>query len=506
MRVLFATAELAPFAKVGGLADVAASLPLALKSRGHDARIVVPAYRMIFESPEIEVRGPILGDPDSWKRVAPWHENLTNHAIDRRPWRVRVGPEWQEEAWLFAASLHGVPVTLIGASRWFNDAVSSETLYQPGSDQYLFFSRAVLEFSSRLGWIPDVIHANDWHTGFIPVLLREQGGPGLHNTASVFTIHNLGYQGEFGIETLDKVGLSRSLFNLHRHEAYGAVNFLKSGAVDADMVNTVSPTYAEEIQTAAYGCRLEGLMRHLAKHGRLRGILNGIDTEHAFNPATDTALPANYSAENLDGKAKCREALLTELGFDPSDSGPVFAAVTRISVQKGLDLVLSGLPEMIEQGGRLAILGLGDPAIADGLRLASEKWPDRVRYIAAFDAPLGQRLYAGADFFLMPSAFEPCGLGQMIAMRYGTPPIVRRTGGLADTVRDGVNGLSFAHSDITAYLHAVERAFRLYQTPKAYRAMQMKALKTDWSWSTRAIEYEQLYDATIRLRLSPAAA
>lgn len=464
MRVLFVTAELAPFAKVGGLADVAHGLPMALAEQGVDVRVLVPGYGFLAER--------------------------TQPVAD---FGVSVNPLWEARAAL--GQVDGCPVTTyaVDGDGLFADIHRPEDLYSPGRDAYLFLARAVPAVCHSLGWRPDVVHCNDWHTGFVPVVLRE-GGADWGDVAVVFTIHNLGYQGGFGLDTLDCVGLPQSLFNHHQVEAWGAVNFLKAGATYADQTNTVSPTYAGEIQTPEYGFGLDGLMRHLAEHGRLSGILNGIDAA-GHDPATDPALPAHFSASDAAGKEACKRALRRELGLD---DGPVFSVVSRLSEQKGFDILLGSLPQIVAGGGVVAVLGVGSAEIAARLRGAEAAHRGKVRFVNAYDAPLGQRIYAGSDFFLMPSMYEPCGLGQMFAMRYGTLPVARATGGLADSITDGVDGYLFGPAEPWALSEAVGRALAAFSGPK-HGQMVAAAMAKDFSWGARAREYAALYGKARRL-------
>ncbi|HMS56531.1 MAG TPA: glycogen/starch synthase [Fimbriimonadaceae bacterium] len=470
-KVAFVSVEVAPFAKVGGLADVACSLPVALREKGSDCRTFMPGYPLALSDPRLGAK-------------------------HLRDFRVEVHPGWHEWVSLHEGSYRGVPIYLIGSSH-FEGATSSDKIYTAGSAQYLLFSKAVIEAFSELEWIPDVVHANDWHTGFIPVMLREQH-PDHEGIATVYTIHNLAYQGEFGIEVLDEAGLPRCLFNMHQVEAYGAVNFLKSGCAYADQVNTVSPTYAREIQTPQYGCRLEGLMAHLNQFGRLSGILNGIDQDE-WNPAEDYALPAHFSPASLEGKATCKLELLKEVGLPTDASIPTFGVVSRLSNQKGMDLILGCVDALLDSPANLIIQGLGDPWLDDQFRLLAKKRPDRFAFVPLFDADRAQRIYAGCDFFLMPSAFEPCGLGQMIALRYGTVPIVRRTGGLADSIIEGENGFVFEDQTAGALMQCIERALAQFSSP-SWQSLVVHCLNEDFGWSKSADAYLGLYDRALHHR------
>lgn len=481
LNVLFVSVEVSPFAKVGGLADVAGSLPKALAARGHQVTVAMPAYGLVLEDPRWEIK-PVL---------------------EKLP--VQINPFWSESAWVKETWMGDVRVLLIGGGGFFEDARTNDAIYTPGIEQYLFFTNAVLAASEALELNPHVVHVNDWHTGFIPVTMREKAN--WDSVGAVFSIHNLAYQGEFGFEVIDLAGLPHSLYNMHQLETWGRVNFLKSGCVFSDQVNTVSPNYAREIQTPEYGCKLEGLMRHLSEAGVLHGILNGIDTE-VFDPSSDPALAANYTVKDLSGKAKCKAALRKELGLDDLDDAPVFGVVSRLSSQKGLDHVVEIASQLPILNAQLVVQGLGDPWLADHLRKLSSKFPGMIQFVERFDADLAQRIYAGSDIFLMPSAFEPCGLGQLIAMRYGTVPVVRRTGGLADTVCDGENGFVFSEGNAAELLKTVVRAVKTYSNPKKWQKLMLAGMKGDYTWTTSAAEYEELYRRAITARkgaLSAAA-
>lgn len=473
MKILIASVEVAPFAKVGGLADVAGSLPKALASLGHDVRVVMPAYGMVLRD---------------WRS-----EQVASFDTQVNPGRV-------VPTTIHRLQERGLDVWLVAGDPEFEAVEASEELYAPGRDAYLFFSRAVLAACRETGWMPDVVHANDWHTGFLPVLMRN-ADEAWESVASVFTIHNLAYQGEFGRDTLEAVGLPDDLYNMHELETFGSVNFLKAGAVFSDRVNTVSPTYAKEIQTEDYGCRLHGLMRWLAENGRLRGILNGIDLE-VFDPATDRRIAANYSASDRSDKAVCRTALVEELDLKP-EGGPLFGVISRLSEQKGFDLIVGGLGRLLDAGGTLVVLGTGDGWAAARLREWESKAPGQVVLIERFDPDLAQRIYSGADAFLMPSSFEPCGLGQMFAMRYGTIPVVRKTGGLADTVHEGQNGFVFEEKAVDAFAGAVERASAAFADSNLWNALVDRAMQEDFGWSRSAERYVEMYGEARQAAMAP---
>jgi starch synthase len=475
MKILFVAAEVSPFAKVGGLADVVGSLPQALRALGHDVRVLMPNYAMI----------------DSAKR---W--KITSSVL---PFDVHMNPHWSKRATLSVIDNCDVPTYLLGTDEWFADADRSETIYRPGIDQYLFLSEGAFEIQRQLGWTADVIHCHDWQSGFIPVLMREKYDAEFASMASVFTIHNLAYQGIFERPLLDRLALPHSIFNPHGVEAWGHVNFIKAGVTYAERTNTVSPNYAEEILTSEYGEMLDGVMRHLSAEGRLSGILNGIDTSE-FNPATDRDIAENYSVGERAGKATCKAALLKELGLKPIKGAPLLGVVSRISSQKGMDLIVEAAKQLFELPVQLAILGAGEPPIVAALKSLAASYPKNLSFVEGFNLELGSRIYAGCDGFLMPSAFEPCGLGQMIAMRYGTVPLVRATGGLADTVLEGVNGFVFHHRSADDFLSGAARLVAAYNDKPVWSQLVNVGMSHDFGWSASAVTYATMYGDAIVAR------
>ena len=474
MRVLYVSAEVAPFAKVGGLADVAAGLPKAIKALGHDCRVILPYYQLIADNPR-------------WKAKV---------IIDS--FEVALNPIWIKTASLHQIDFEGMTYYFVSTDEWFTESKDSGTMYQPGGEVHAFFSAAVLRAMELINWIPDVVHANDWHTGFLPVLLKEKVGPVWSKTSSVYSIHNMAYQGEFGCEALDWLDLSYDLYNFEQVEAWGQVNFMKAGMSFADVVNTVSPSYAQEIQTEEYGCGLEGLNCFLAENDRLFGVLNGLDYD-VWNPKTDPRITSNFSSSQLDGKVACRESLMSQIGFTPIERAPLIGMISRISSQKGFDLLVTAAHELFELPVQIVVQGLGDPQIIDGLRHLESSFPNQFKFLNAFDEELAQQIYSGCDAFLMPSAFEPCGLGQLIAMRYGTLPIVRATGGLRDTVQEGVNGFSFENRSRREFVDAVTRAHSAFGTPE-WATMVRAAMTADFGWTSSAVRYVELYDKAIKRR------
>jgi starch synthase len=476
VKILFVSAEVAPYAKVGGLADIAASLPKALQAKGHDVRVVVPAYGMIEHGPEHDV--PLERDT-FWFRLH--------------------GDHWRGA---FLKRIEGAPVPtyIIGPDYGFERVFTNGEIYSYADwRSYAYFCRAALESVHGLGWMPDVVHSQDWHTGLVPVLMREGPDPSFRNVASVFTIHNLAYQGQTGTEVLDYLELPRSLNNYHQLEHDGSLNILKGGCVFSDLVNTVSPTYSDEIQREDKGRGLDGLMKHLAEQGRLKGILNGIDTD-VWNPSTDPNLPVNYDRRKLSGKAECKAHLQRELNLPENPRIPLIGMVSRLNAQKGIDLVINSIPYLAHMPVQLVVLGSGDPQYMEAFRRAQSAFPLSFRYVEQFNDPLAHRIYAGSDLFLMPSKFEPCGLGQMIAMRYGSVPVVEHTGGLVDTVFEGVNGFDFWTHSPGDMLTAVNRAREAMSNKKEWNKIVRSAMGSEVGWGARTNQYEDLYQEAIDRR------
>jgi starch synthase len=501
LNILILAAEVAPFAKVGGLADVAGALPKALKELGHDVRVAMPCYRMIEDNPAYAVQECLPGFP------VPSGQGKPDTAFVKRT-RIR-------------SAAGDIPVYLVGnapAKRgkkgYFEEAVGSTSVYVFAVEPYAFFARAVLEMLPRISqsWVPDVIHCNDWHTGLLPVYQHElyADRPVASSAATLFSIHNLAYQGTFPKSCWNSTGLPESLFSFDKLEFYGQWSFMKAGLTYSDRVNTVSENYAKEIETAEFGCGLEGMMRWLSGGGRLSGILNGIDFEE-FNPETDTRIPANYSALDLKGKAKCKAELQRETGLIPGDA-MVIGMVTRLAEQKGFDLIASALEPLLAQPIQLVLLGTGDREFEKLFKRLQTQRPGQVYVKTAFDPDLAQRIYAGSDTFLMPSRFEPCGLGQLISLRYGTVPIVRTVGGLADTVTDvssksqAANGFTFSAYTPEAMMATIQRAVDLYSHKRAWKTVVVRGMKQDWSWSRSAKRYEALYAEAIAARAEASGA
>ncbi len=474
-KVLFTSAEVAPFKKSGGLGDVAGSLPKALARRGLDVRVVMPLYQGLPWD-DLEPLDGVLEVPMYFGRA---------HAA------VRLG------------HLPGsdVRVYFIDHRHYFD----RPNLYGPPGEGYpdnlerfVFLSRATLELACALGFTPDVVHANDWQTALAPLLLGVgAAAKPLANTASVYTIHNLAYQGDWDPGAMFVTGLAAEHYNSHELEHFGRGNLTKGAIRHATLLSTVSPTYAREIQTSDLGCGLDG---ELAMRGAdLRGILNGIDTD-AWNPATDVYLPARYDAEHMEGKAKCKAALQRELGLAPRPDVPLFGMVGRLAPQKGVDILAHALERILSWDVQVVLLGSGDPQAEREFAALSAARPDKFRATLGFQDPLAHRIEAGSDFFLMPSRFEPCGLNQMYSMRYGTLPIVRATGGLADTVQNfderSGQGTGFVFHDLTAgaFADTVGWAAATFAHRKpAFAQLRQQAMAKDFSWARAADAYEHLY-------------
>jgi len=469
VQIVFAAAEAAPYAKVGGLADVAGSLPQALAALGHDVTLYLPLHRTIDRAKfQITDRAPTRSVPYGKAKARVAYPSVVRDGVrvvfvrnDQRLGRDRV---------------YGAP----------DDA-----------KRYAFFCRAVLE--DLRDSPPDIVHAHDWHAALlVPLVARARA---LAATSTVFTIHNLAYQGRTDASVLALIGLPRARLPIEdRTEA----NPMARAIVSADIVSTVSERYAKEILTDQFGERLQGVLRE--RRRRLFGIVNGIDTV-AFDPATDRHVAARYSADDPSGKALCKAALQIEGGLAIDPRAPIFGVVGRLVEQKGIDLLTAAAPRLLDAGGQLVVLGTGDPVYEAKWKALAERYAGRLWLTLGFDAGLAQRIYAGSDLFLMPSRFEPCGLGQLISFRYGTIPVVHEVGGLAETVRDvdrdGArgNGFSFAEYAPAAFDDAIARAMRMHRTStEAWNEVIRRVMREDHSWGASAKRYVDLYKTASRVR------
>lgn len=462
MRILFPTAEVAPYSKTGGLGDVAAALPRALARLGHDVLVVTPWYRSVRSEP------------------APYWIGDVQVPFDGGFEPVGVG----------TLEGNGVRFAFVGHPDFGRDQLYG---YPDDVKRFARFARAVPQVAERLGFQPDVVHAHDWHTGYLPLLLERgwhlpEGFPYL---PSIFTVHNVQFQGEADMaDTLRWLRLGPEVANSYLHH-FGAANALQAGVGFATRVTTVSPTYAEELQTAEYGFTLDGTFRSVA--GKMVGILNGID-DQVWNPRTDPHIKQRYDQNDLSGKAECKADLVHEFGLDPERA--LLGVVSRFAEQKGIDLLLYAADRLVDMGWNLFLLGTGDPALEAQVQVLSSERPTRVAAVLRYDESLSHRVYAAADALAVPSRFEPCGLTQMIAMRYGSLPVVRATGGLRDTVEHDRTGFLFQHATPEGLLWAAEEALRAFATPR-WRDMQRAGMLLDLSWDSSARRYAELYGSVL---------
>lgn len=469
MRILYVASEASPFIKVGGLGDVAGALPKALCRAGDDVRVILPYYGAI---------------PQKLKELCTYKM----YFFFNNAWRSQY-------CGVFEAQVDGVTYYLLDNEYYFHRP-EVYGAYDDG-ERFAFFSRAVLEVLPMIDFIPDILHCNDWHTALIPVLLdtqfRERSG--YANIRTVYTIHNIEFQGKYDPYILGNVfGIDEQAKPLLY---YGDCLNLMKGAIEcSDRVTTVSPRYASEILSPPKSCGLEHILN--ARSYKLCGILNGIDTD-LFDPATDPRIPANFSAEDMANKWENKRALQEEMGLAETDEIPLFGMVTRLTHQKGMDLLVNKLDWLLSQKVQVVVLGTGDAKYEQFLRDAAQRHPENLRIQLAFDGALAQRIYAACDFFLMPSEFEPCGLAQMIAMRYGTLPIVHTTGGLADTVvpynpqeKTG-RGITFQSFNAEDFSNALWRSIELYHDKEHFDCARKNAMDGDYSWGPSVEAYQSLY-------------
>ena len=475
MKVLFVTVEMSPLAKVGGLADVAGSLPKALVRSGHDVRIVMPLHGITDRSR--------FGVTSTGETVIV---------------RQAAGSELAGE--ICMATVGGVPVYLVDVPALFDRT----QIYGEQDDtvRWLAFCDAVLAWLRRIDWRPDVLHLNEWHTAFIASRLRQDPDDALAALPRVYTIHNLAIHGGFDDEFARAAGIGgRALNSPLALEPWVSRSGMGQGLLWCDLINTVSPTYAKEIMEPEYGAGLDPLLRK--RRDDLFGILNGIDYEE-FDPATDPRLPAHYDADQYAGHSDVKAALQRRMGLIESRETPVIGMVTRLFFQKGADLAVESIEALInEHPLQFVVLGTGDNVYHEQLVALRERHPGKIALELAFDADLAQLIYGGTDVFLMPSRFEPCGLGQMIALRYGSVPVVRRTGGLADTVREwtgpgsGGNGFLFELPTADELTQALRRALAVYARPDEWQTLVRSGMRDDYSWGEAAREYVGLYERSV---------
>jgi starch synthase len=470
MKILFAASEAVPFAASGGLADVVGSLPKAIKGLGHECCVVIPLYKSI--SPEFREKMTFL-------------KNIT------------VDVSWRKQyCGIFESEWDGITYYFIDNEYYF--ARDGMYGFYDDCERFVFFDRAVLEMIKFIDFKPDIIHCNDWQTALIPVYYNVyyKYQHGYDKIRNVFTIHNIEYQGKYGREILNEV-MGIPMYNANVLEYDGYINMMKGAIESADKITTVSPSYAWEILDPWYAHGLDRIL--VTKQYKLRGILNGIDTD-LYSPEKDTAISGHYSSADPSGKAVCKNALINDHSLEP-DSEPIIGIVTRFVNHKGIDLIRCVFEEIVRMGIKFVVLGNGEKIYEDFFREMASRYPGRVSVTLGFLPELSRRIYAGSDMFLMPSQSEPCGLAQMIAMRYGSIPIVRETGGLRDTVRDngGENGNGFTFKTYNAndMLDAVRRAKRDYDDAPVWNNLVKRAMNCDYSWNASANLYIDTYNELI---------
>ena len=476
--VLLVGSEAQPFAKTGGLADVLGALPPALQRLGWDATVVIPRYRGVS----------------------------AGALIDSFP--VTVGGFTREAGFYEAPLAGGARALLVDCPELYDRPGlygADSTDYPDSPRRFAFLSRAALEFAARRGPAPSVVHAHDWQAGLVPLYLKTlyAAHPVIGGTPSVFTIHNLAYQGVYESDWLPRLDLGWDQFTIDRLEFFGRISLLKAGINDAAMVTTVSRRYAEEIQTPAFGFGFDGILR--ARAAALVGILNGIDARE-WDPARDPFLPAPFSADDLSGKRAAKAAVLQRYSLPADEAAlqrPLIGMVSRMVDQKGLDLIAATLEDLAALDAGFVVLGTGDPRYQDMWRTLAARYPGRIGARIGFDESLAHLIEGGADIFLMPSRFEPCGLNQMYSMRYGTVPVVHGVGGLADTVVDysprSKRSTGFVFSDYAppALLQALNRACTIFQDAGKWRALQLAGMRQDFSWDRSALEYVKIYERVV---------
>jgi starch synthase len=476
MKIAIFASEVVPFAKTGGLADVAGALPKFLSPLGLELRVFLPLYRETKKK-NLPLRRVIESLEMDWN----------GEKVPFSVWESREG---------------ALGFLMIERDEYFDRDFlygTSQGDYPDNGERFAFFSKAALESLKHLGFRPDVIHAHDWQAAIALALLKfvYAQDPFFAYTRSLFTIHNLAYQGVFEKDVLGRIGLSDDLFNMEDLEFYGKVNYLKGGILYSTAVSTVSKRYSQEIQTPEFGYRLDGLLRK--RRDRLFGILNGVDYAD-WNPATDKFIIRPFDPTYLDGKKECRRDLLRAFSLNTvKEETPVVGMVSRLAGQKGFDIVCESLEEIFKMGAVLVVLGTGEDVFQKALSAAQEEYPGSLGLKIAFDESLSHKIYAGSDMFLIPSRYEPCGLTQMYSLRYGTVPVVRATGGLDDTIqeyepaRGTGNGFKFQEYSSTALLSSLQKAMAVHQQKERWRQLVQKAMACDFSWEMSAREYLRLY-------------
>lgn len=484
MKIVSVASEMIPFAKTGGLADVAGTLTHEIRALGHEVIAFLPRYKGV----DLQKSGFKV-------------------AIDRL--LVELGGEKESARVYHSVDARGVQLYLIDHPGFFQrDQLYGTPMsdYPDNDRRFIFYQRAVLETLRALGIAPDIIHCHDWQTGLLCSYLKTLYArePLFKKTKTVFTIHNLAYQGNFPPDSLPLTGLSWDEFKLEKLEFYGKISFMKGGLVYSDAVTTVSERYAREIQTKEFGCGMENVLA--SRKESLFGVINGIDYVE-WNPETDPDITQNFSTASTEGKKACKAALQKENGFKVRPEVPVIGMITRLVDQKGLDILIPAMEDMAGRDLQFILLGTGDEKYHKILRELAKKHKDRFGIHIVFDGKMAKRIYAGSDLFLMPSYYEPCGLGQMIALRYGTVPLVRATGGLADTIHEfnpkTGKGTGFVFDDYStsALLQALGRSLKAYQNQESWTALMRNTMTSDFSWAASARKYVEIYQAVSRGKL-----
>jgi starch synthase len=482
LKILLASSEVFPFSKTGGLADMVAALGRALAQAGHEARVVTPLYRGIRE------KFPQLKRED-------WVFNLP------------LGDQWVQGGLWSLEPEQGLKIYFIEQPEFFDRAgiyFEKNVSYADNDARYVFFSKCVVHLARWLPWRADVVHVHDWQVALVPAMLQQKKREGWESPPpSCLTIHNLAYQGVFPGESFDLTNLSPDFFNPNAAEYFGLLNCLKAGIALADVITTVSPRYAREIMTEEFGCGLDGLLRR--RRENLVGILNGVDYAE-WNPAKDPHLFKPYSAGRMTGKKINKLELQRMVALPVDDKIPLFGTISRLAEQKGVDIQLGALAEMLNTGMQFVLLGSGSPEYERGYRELARQFPGKVAVKFSYDEALSHRIEAGCDFFLMPSRFEPCGLNQMYSLRYGTIPIVRATGGLDDSVIDWTEnperatGIKFSNYSARSLAKAMRKALVLYRQPKLLADCRRRAMKEDFSWERTIGQYVNTYRALVEQR------
>ncbi len=488
LKILVVSPEVVPFAKTGGLADVCGALPQALAKLGHQVKVILPKYRMVdekkFKLSEVRTDIPLIPVGDRSVKIALRSYNPTSPALE---YLFIVNDKYYDRDELYKNRLTGFD-------------------YEDNDERFILFARGTLEILKAIKWQPDIIHANDWQSALILAYLKTRyaGDPFFKHTKAVFSIHNLAYQGNFPKSTFDKIGMSKDLFYpTSPFEFWGNVNFMKAGICYADVINTVSETYAVEIQSSSeFGHGLEGVLR--SRNRDLYGIINGIDYE-VWSPEKDKLISYNYSMEDLSGKRKNKELLLKLCNLPPSTKDvPLVGIISRLADQKGFDLLAQISDELLSLDLQMVILGTGDEKYHRWFKEMSLKYPDKISVNLLFDNSLAHLIEAGSDMFLMPSRYEPCGLNQLYSLKYGTVPIVRKTGGLADTIENydpqtgRGTGFMFKNYDAVELLDTIKLALRVYKDGNAWGKLIENGMRQDFSWEASAKKYVDIYQKAIQ--------